>query len=99
MKNFLIKLLFSFAFVNPTETISTTNSLDNLKFNVYRNDSLIGYHKIDFLSDENIITAKIKIKFEVKFLGFIIYDYFHENTEVWEKNSFKLWIDMSFLSI
>ncbi len=59
----------------------------NIKFNVYRNDSLIGYHKVDFSSPDNFLNADIEIKFEVKFLGFVVYEYFHKNTEVWNDNN------------
>ena len=61
----------------------------DLYFNVYRNNSLIGYHKIDFSINENKIIANIEIKFEVTFLGFVVYDYYHQNEETWINGNLK----------
>ena len=54
---------------------------------MYRNNSKIGFHKISFIKNNNIISSKIEIKFEVTFLGFVVYDYYHLNNEKWENNT------------
>jgi hypothetical protein len=65
--------------------------IEDISFNVYRNESKIGYHKLNFKREEDRIIASIEIKFEVNFLGFTLYDYFHKNKEVWIADSlFKL---------
>ena len=56
----------------------------DIHFNVYRNDGLIGYHKLNFYTNGKETTADIEIKFEVTFLGFVVYDYFHKNIEKWQ---------------
>ena len=56
----------------------------DIYFNVYRNDSPIGYHKLNFFTNEKETVANIEIKFEVTFLGFVVYDYFHKNVETWQ---------------
>ena len=55
---------------------------------MYRNGSKIGYHKINFINNDNNSTnAYVEIKFDVTFLGFTVYDYFHQNNESWLDNS------------
>ncbi|MBD22106.1 MAG: hypothetical protein CL572_00360 [Alphaproteobacteria bacterium] len=76
----LIIILSSFVEVKSTE-------LNDIFFNVYRNGSKIGYHKIDFENSENSIKPFVEIKFKVTFLGFTVYDYFHQNNENWLNNS------------
>ena len=82
---YLIKShLFIFAFY-PCLTMSS-ESINDIFFNVYRNGSKIGYHKVEFLDSESSLKANIEIKFEVTFLGFTVYDYYHQNTEIWGQN-------------
>ena len=92
LKNKILKKTFFFILVliSPTFLIGQ-ESIEDISFNVYRNDSKIGYHKLNFEKEEDRIIASIEIKFEVKFLGFTLYDYFHKNKEVWIADSlFKL---------
>ena len=70
----------------PSFLLSNT-TYDRLHFNVYRNDSLIGYHNLDFYEKDNLIESKIAIKFEVTFLGFVVYEYLHKNHEKWMDNA------------
>jgi len=56
-------------------------------FHVYRNGSKIGYHKINFSRNEDYVKASVEIKFEVTFLGFVVYDYYHKNEENWLDDS------------
>ena len=77
----LNKLLkkFTFLFIFFTlflTSISVSNiAAEKLNFNVYRNGSLIGYHNLDFYERDSLIESKIEIKFEVTFLGFVVYEY------------------------
>ena len=68
---------------------SKSSTPDNIKFNVYRNSSLIGFHNVSFSQLEDDIKAEIEIKFEVTFLGFVVYDYYHKNVEVWSDDKLK----------
>ena len=81
---------FFLVLVIPTFLVGQ-EPIEDISFNVYRNDSKIGYHKLNFKREKDRTVASIEIKFEVKFLGFTLYDYFHKNEEVWIANSlFKL---------
>ena len=82
-----LKLLFSLLVILlPSITLSESTP-EKLHFNVYRNDSLIGYHNLDFSQTDSLIESKIKIKFEVTFLGFVVYEYLHQNHEKWIDNT------------
>ena len=93
LKNKILKKIFFFFFlviISPPFLFGQ-ESIEDISFNVYRNDSKIGYHKLNFKREEDRIIASIEIKFEVNFLGFTLYDYFHKNKEVWIADSlFKL---------
>ena len=62
----------------------------DIYFHVYRNEQRIGYHKVTFKFEEEkkILSANIEINFNVKFLGFVIYEYEHFNFETWSVKSF-----------
>ena len=82
-----LKLLFSFLVLFlPSITLSESTP-EKLHFNVYRNDSLIGYHNLDFYQTSSVVESKIQIKFEVTFLGFVVYEYLHKNNEKWMDNT------------
>ena len=83
------KLFYSltlFLITTPSFLLSNT-TYDRLHFNVYRNDSLIGYHNLDFYGNDGLVESKIAIKFEVTFLGFVVYEYLHKNHEKWMNNT------------
>ena len=85
LKNFTYLLIFCTLSL-PSITISNT-AFEKLHFNVYRNNSLIGYHNLDFYEKDSLIESKIAIKFEVTFLGFVVYEYLHKNHEKWMNNT------------
>jgi hypothetical protein len=82
-----LKLLFNLLILFlPLSTLSEAIP-EKLHFNVYRNDSLIGYHNLDFSQTDSLVESKIQIKFEVTFLGFVVYEYLHQNHEKWRDNT------------
>ena len=87
MKKFILFCSFIILF-SHNSLFSSEFYKKNIHFHVYRNGDKIGFHKIDFFLKEDIsgykfIEARININFNVKFLGFTIYDYTHENIEKW----------------
>ena len=82
-----MKILLSITLFLGLVLEAKSTELNNIFFNVYRSGSKIGYHKIDFYSKNNSLNPYIEIKFEVTFLGFIVYDYFHKNNENWVNDS------------
>ena len=43
-------------------------------------------YKIEFENKNDSVNPNVEIKFEVSFLGFKVYDYFHQNNEKWINN-------------
>ena len=43
--------------------------------------------KLILINDNNSVNPFVEIKFEVTFLGFTVYNYFHQNNENWLNNS------------
>ena len=91
MKKCIVAFLISYFLVLNPLNCSDFFPKD-IYFHVYRNNDLIGFHKINFTRESDssgidYINANIEINFEVKFLGFVIYKYFHLNREKWKITS------------
>ncbi|NNC78180.1 MAG: DUF2878 domain-containing protein [Woeseiaceae bacterium] len=56
----------------------------SLDFDVYLDDSKIGYHRFDITNNDNgMRQVRSEAKFDVKFLFFNAFRYRHENAELW----------------
>ena len=69
---------FSFAHVEHY------NDLNKIEFEIYRNNKLIGYHIFSFNKVDELLEVKSEIKFEIKKLGVLLYDYQVTGTEVYK---------------
>lgn len=56
----------------------------DLRFDVARNDSLIGYHVLSFAEEGNRLTVDINIELRVKIAFVTVYRYEHRNREQWQ---------------
>lgn len=54
-----------------------------LAFDVYRNDSIIGRHSLNFREDGDELAVDIAIDLKVKLAFVTLYSYTHRNTERW----------------
>jgi len=61
-------------------------NLNEIKFEIFRNDKKVGYHYIIFSRDKGILTVKNEIQFEIKKLGISFYKYQSEGTEVYDQD-------------
>jgi len=61
-------------------------NLNEIKFEIYRNDNKVGYHNIIFSRDRGMLTVKNEIQFEIKKLGISFYKYQSEGTEVYDQD-------------
>ena len=58
-----------------------------LQFNVFLDDSPIGYHRFEIASEEGgRRSVRSEARFDVKFLFFTAYKYRHENFELWDND-------------
>ena len=53
-------------------------------FNVYLDDSPIGYHHFILNQQDDTQQVFIKAEFDIKLMFFSIYTYLHENSETWQ---------------
>ena len=58
--------------------------LNKIEFDIYRNNKLIGYHIFSFNNNDGLLEVESEIKFEIKKLGVILYDYQVSGTEVYK---------------
>lgn len=57
--------------------------VERLDFDVFRGESQIGRHTLQFSEDGEAVEVRIDIDLEVKFAFLTLFDYDHANTEVW----------------
>lgn len=62
---------------------------EDLAFQVFRDGSPIGHHKLDIRRDGDRVTVDIDILLEVGLGPLVLYRYRHRNTEIWEGGSFR----------
>lgn len=63
-------------------------NLNEIKFEIYRNDSKVGYHNIILSRDRGMLTVKNEIRFDIKKLGISFYKYQSEGTEIYDQDGF-----------
>ena len=74
-------LLFGFASMAQSKAM---DAQQNWRFKVYLDDSPIGYHQYTLKRYGDTAQVDIKAEFDVRFMFFSVYDYLHENLEVWQ---------------
>jgi hypothetical protein len=62
---------------------------EDLSFQVYRDGSPIGHHRLDIRRDGDRVTVDVDILLEVGIGPLVLYRYRHRNTEIWEGGTFR----------
>ncbi len=89
MRNQLIALLmtlFAVTFSAVTPAVERGDERQTLFFDVYLDDSRIGYHRYDFQTQQDGRRVISEANFDVKFLFFTAFRYRHRNAEQWSNN-------------
>ena len=81
----IILSLFSF---KATSHVGHYENSEYLEYELFRNNKLIGYHKYDFLRENNILSVKSEVNFKITKLGVDLYKYHAESDEVYKNNKF-----------
>ena len=81
----IILSLFSF---KATSHVGHYEKSEYLEYELFRNNKLIGYHKYDFLRENNILSVKSEVNFKITKLGVDLYKYYAESDEVYKNNKF-----------
>ena len=87
--NKTISLIIFFVFMLSDVTnahIQHHVNLNEIKFEIFRNDKKVGYHNIIFSRDKEMLIVRNEIKFEIKKLGISFYKYQSEGTEVYDQD-------------
>jgi hypothetical protein len=81
----IILSLFSF---KVNSHVGHYENSEYLEYELFRNNKLIGYHKYDFLRENNILSVKSEVNFKIAKLGVDLYKYYAESDEVYKNNKF-----------
>ena len=90
MKKILVAIILYFFFnVNSFSHLQHYSDLKYLEYDLYRNNSLIGSHKYQFIRKGDNLSVKSVVNFKITKLGVDLYKYFAESTENYHKNVFE----------
>ncbi len=81
------KLILLIILILPTVSTAHVQHYENLneiKFDIYRNNKNIGQHIFLFKKEDDLITVQSEIKFEIKKFGVILYKYHVNGTEYYK---------------
>ena len=59
-----------------------------LEYELFRNNQSIGYHKYDFIRENEILNVKSEVKFKITKLGLDLYKYFAASEEIYKNDKF-----------
>ena len=59
-----------------------------LEYELFRNNKSIGYHKYDFVRENDILSIKSEVSFKITKLGIDLYKYFAASEEIYKDNKF-----------
>ena len=85
-KNILSIILFLIFTVYAHTHVSHYSNLNNLEYELFRNDKLIGYHNYKFVKNDDFLNVKSIIKFKITKLGVDLYKYNATSEEQYKKN-------------
>lgn len=76
--------LIAFMSFNATSNGNVVSNERSWRFQVFLDDSPIGYHQFSLEQNADKQTLYIKAEFDVKFLFINVYSYRHDNIETWK---------------
>jgi len=69
------------------DTLSSKADVNKVwNFDVYLDDDLIGFHRFEVEDNQGEFVVSSQAEFDVEFLFITVYDYKHNNTEVWKND-------------
>ena len=89
MKKFILSIiiLYSFTF-SAISHVGHYKNFEYLEYELFRNNKSIGYHKYDFVRENNILSVKSVVNFKITKLGVDLYKYYAESDEVYKDDKF-----------
>ena len=83
----IILLSFSINF-NANSHVEHYAKFNYLEYELFRNNKSIGFHKYEFIRENNILNVKSEVKFKISKLGVDIYKYYAVSEETYKNNEF-----------
>ena len=89
MKNFIVSIIIFFYLLGSASShINHYEKYNYLEYELFRNNKLIGYHKYDFIRNNEILTVKSVVDFKITKLGVDLYKYFAKSEEIYVNDVF-----------
>ena len=91
MKKTILSIIIFFSIsINFTVNshVEHYSKFNNLEYELFRNDKSIGFHKYDFIRENDSLTVKSEVNFKITKLGVDLYKYFAVSEEIYKDNKF-----------
>jgi len=89
MKKIILSIIILFNFnINAFTHVEHYADFNYLEYELFRNNKLIGYHKYNFIRENEDLTVKSEVRFKITKIGVDIYKYFAESEETYKNNEF-----------
>jgi len=82
-----ITIFYLFSF-NAISHVGHYKNFEYIEYELFRNNKSIGYHKYDFVRENNILSVKSEVKFKITKLDVDLYKYYAESNEVYKDGKF-----------
>ena len=90
MKKLILSIAFSILFTfNALSHVEHYTKFNSLKYELFRNNDLIGFHNYYFEKKDNTTIVKSEVQFEIVKLGISLYKYKAVSEEIYENDKFK----------
>ena len=89
MKKIILSIIILF-FLNfqAISHVQHYGEFNYLEYELFRNNKSIGYHKYDFVRENDILSIKSEVSFKITKLGVDLYKYFAASEEIYKNNKF-----------
>ena len=89
MKKIFLSIIILFSFnIKAIGHVEHYEKFNYLEYELFRNDKLIGYHKYDFIRENEELLVKSEVKFKITKLGVDLYSYFASSNEKYKNDKF-----------
>ena len=89
MKKSILSIIILFYFnLDASSHVEHYAKFNYLEYELFRNNKSIGYHKYNFIREDDTLSVKSEVKFKITKLGVDQYKYFAESEEIYKNNKF-----------
>ncbi len=89
MKKVLLSIIFLFSLnINVFSHIEHYKNYNYIEYELFRNNDLIGFHKYDFIRNNDELTVISDVEFNIKKLNINLFSYTAKSKEIYKNNKF-----------